>query len=98
MVSGKAVIECPFCHKIGVVAFHKPSYLQAHTSRISAGAKTKYVRMPESYSIQSDCPHCGAKQKDIQAVFDGKYKKKLSHKERIKLWKKRGLPLTLKSN
>ena len=96
MVSGKAEIECPFCHKIGVIAFHKPSYLQAHTSRISAGAKTKYVRIPESYFIQSDCPNCGAKKKDIQDYYEGKYRRKLSHEERLKLWKKRGLPLVLR--
>lgn len=95
MISGKARIECPFCHKVEVVAFHKPSYLQAHTSRISAGAKTKYVRMPESYFVQSDCPNCGATKKDIQDYYDGKYKKKMTHEERLEMLKKRGLPLVL---
>jgi len=93
----KTIIMCPFCSKEGVTAFHKPSYLQAHTSRISAGAKTTYSRVPDKYLIQSDCPHCGAKQKDIQDWFDGKYKKKLSHEERIEHLKKMGLPLVLKS-
>lgn len=79
MITGKAEVKCPFCNKSGIVAFHKLSFLQAHTSRISAGAKTKYVRMPESYFVQSDCPNCGAKKKDIQATFDGTYKKKMSH-------------------
>lgn len=97
MISGRALIECPFCHKVGVVAFHKPSFLQAHTSRISAGAKTTYTRIPETYFVQSDCPNCKAKKKDIQAVFDGTYKRKMSHKERLELWKKRGLPLVLES-
>ncbi|MFH1934304.1 MAG: hypothetical protein ABIN18_22370 [Pseudomonadota bacterium] len=51
----------------------------------------------ESYHIQSDCPDCGAKKKDIQAYYDGSYRKKISHEERIAMYKKRGLPLVLGS-
>ncbi|MEM5871398.1 MAG: hypothetical protein QW051_00830, partial [Candidatus Aenigmatarchaeota archaeon] len=83
MPANEVIIACPFCGKEGVSAFYKPSYLQARTSRISSGAKTKYYRVPETYIIESDCPHCGAKKKGIQDFFDGKYKKKISHEERI---------------
>ena len=37
----------------------------------------------------------GYEKKDIQDYYDGKYKKKLSHEERLKLWKKRGLSLVI---
>jgi len=90
---GETKLECPFCQKGKVKTFHKEGYLQAKTSRISAGAKTLHYRVSDRYEILEDCPNCGAKKKDIQDYYDGKYKKRLSHEERIKLWKKRGLPL-----
>ena len=92
--SGKSIVECPFCHKVGVVAFHKPSFLQGRVSRISAGAKTTYTRVDEKYFIQGDCPNCGAKKKDIQKWYDGQYEgeKKVSHQERIRRIKEAGLP------
>jgi hypothetical protein len=41
----------------------------------------------------ADCPHCGSKNKDIQAWYDGQYEeKKLSHEERVKRIKDAGLP------
>ncbi len=93
---GKAIVECPFCHKICVIAFHKPSFLQGKTTRISAGAKTVYKRIDEKYFIQGDCPNCGAKEKDIQKWYDGEgEKKKLTkgdHKKIIERFKKQGLP------
>jgi len=67
-----------------VTAFHKPSFLQAKVSRISAGAKTTYSRVDEKYFIQGDCPNCGAKQKDIQKWYDGKGEKKKITKEDYK--------------
>ena len=39
-ITGKATVECPFGRKVAVAAFHRPSFKQAKTSRISAGAKT----------------------------------------------------------
>lgn len=91
--SGKATVECPFCHKMGVAAFHKPSFAQGKVSRISAGAKTTFTRVDEKYFVQGDCPNCGAKNKDIQAWYDGQYEgKKLSHEERIKRMKESGMP------
>ena len=71
--------------------------MQAKTSRISAGAKVTRHVVPDHYEILENCPGCGAKKKDIQAYYDGKYKKKISHEERLRLWKKRGLPLVLGS-
>ena len=93
MVSGHADFECPFCHKRTVKAFHKPSYLEHRTSRISAGSKTKYFRVPESYDIVSGCSNCGKTQKEITDFWEGK--EKLSHEERIEGLKKRGLPLRI---
>lgn len=95
MVSGHADFECPFCHKRAVKAFHKPSYLEHRTSRISAGSKTKYFRVPESYEIVSGCSNCGKSQKEIIDFLEGK--EKLSHEERIEKLKKRGLPLRIET-
>jgi hypothetical protein len=69
MASGRAEVACPFCKKVGVKAFHKPSYLEQRTSHISAGRKTQYCRVPESYDVVSACLHCGKSRKDIEQVF-----------------------------
>lgn len=97
--SGKAIVECPFCHKVGVMAFHKPSYSEASTSRISNKSATTYRRVDEKYFIQGDCPKCGKSQKDIQKWYDGEYakEKELSHKERLKRLKEAGLPTKIVS-
>jgi len=87
------VIECPFCHRNTIKAFYKPSFLQAKTSRISAGTKTVYYRAPETYEIKSGCSNCGRALKEVKEAYEGE--KKLSHEERIKLWKKSGLPLVI---
>lgn len=97
MITGKALVRCPFCEKICIVAFYQPPHREPSSSRISGKSVTKQIMKYESYHIQSDCPYCGAKKKDIQDYYDGKYKKKISHEERLKLWKKRGLPLVLKT-
>ena len=97
MVSGRAFIKCPFCGKISVPVFYKPSYLQAKVSRISAGSKVTYYRVPESYEIQGGCTNCGKSKKEIQDYYDGKPLKKESHEEKIKRLKKAGLPLVIET-
>lgn len=92
---GEKELECPFCKKGKVKTFYKEGYMQARTSRISGRQATRSHQRPEAHEILEDCPSCGAKKKDIQDYYDGKYKKKISHEERVKLWKKRGLPLVL---
>lgn len=87
---GEFELECPFCGKAKVKVFHKEDYMQARTSRISAGAKMKRYAIPDYYEVPEDCPRCGANKKDIQASIEGKYKKRLSHEERIEMLKKRG--------
>jgi len=95
VVEMEKIIECPFCHRNTIKAFYKPSFLQAKTSRISAGAKTQYYRVPETYEIRSGCPSCGKRLEEVREAYEGR--KRLSHEERLKLWKKRGLPLVLGS-
>ena len=92
MVTGHAVIECPFCKKLGVKAFHKPSYLEHKTSRISAGAKTKYYRVPETYIIMSGCPHCGKSEKEIKRAFETGMTREVTHEERLRRLREAGLP------
>ena len=98
-ISGKSVVECPFCHKVGVAAFHKPSFGQGKVSRISNKSATTYSRVDEKYFIQGDCPDCGAKEKDIQKWYDGQGEKEEvteeEHKKRIKRLKESGLPTRL---
>lgn len=90
---GEMELECPFCHKGKVKTFHKEGYLQAKTSRISAGAKTKYYKAPDIYEVLEDCPNCGRKKKEIQKAFDGEIStKQMSHEERIRKMKAAGLP------
>ncbi|MFW6159910.1 MAG: hypothetical protein ACOC57_02060 [Acidobacteriota bacterium] len=63
--------------------------MQARTSRISGRQAARSNQRPETNEILEDCLSCGAKKKDIQDYSDGKYKKKIKHEERIKLWIKR---------
>ena len=93
----KKEIECPFCSVGKIKTFYKEGYLQSQTTRIAGRKSTKSFHKSETYEIVDDCPNCGAKRKDIQAFFNGKYKKKVSNEERIEMLKKRGLPLVLDS-
>ena len=92
---GEKELECPFCRKGKVKTFYKEGYMQARTSRISGRQETRSHQIPETHDVLGDCPHCGARKRDIQDYYEGKYKKKISHEERLKLWKKKGLPLLL---
>jgi hypothetical protein len=94
---GEKELECPFCSIGKIKTFYKEGYKQAHTSRISGRKATRSFQRPETYEVLEDCPNCGAKRNDIQAFFDGKYQKKISHEERMERFKKRGLPLVLGS-
>ena len=90
---GETEIECPFCKKAKVRMFHKEGYYQAKVSRISAGAKTTYHWVPDTYEVLEDCPNCGKSKKEIQKALEGEIStKKLSHEERIKRIKESGLP------
>ena len=93
---GEMELECPFCRKGKVKTFHKEGYIQAKTSRISAGAKIKYYKTPDMYEVLEDCPNCGRKKKEIQKAMDGEIStKQMSHEERLKRFKDAGLPLVI---
>ena len=91
----EVLIDCPFCGKKVIKALHFGSYLQAHVSRISSGAKTTYSRVPDKHKILSDCPECGKSKKDITDRLEGKTQR--SHEERIERLRQRGLPLVIES-
>lgn len=95
--TGKATVECPFCGKMGVSAFVKPSYLQGKTSRISGGSKTTYHRVPPSTEYQGSCPHCGKSAKEMQKAHETGITKRMSHEERLKRIKEAGLPTVIES-
>jgi endogenous inhibitor of DNA gyrase (YacG/DUF329 family) len=89
---GETILECPFCQKGKVRVFHKGGYLQPKVSRISAGAKVKYYRMPDTYQVLEDCPECGKSMKEIQKAFETGETEQISHDERLKRIKEAGLP------
>ena len=84
-------LQCPFCRKGKVAVNFKEGFIQASASSISAGKKYSYHKKPEVWEILEDCPECGAKKKDIQAMYDGK-KKPETKEERKKRLEDSGLP------
>lgn len=90
--SGHTLVECPFCKKHVVAAFRRPRHRQGHTSRISAGAKVTFRSVDEKVYVQGDCPNCGAKNQDIQKVYDGKAKKAVDHAAVVARLRAAGLP------
>lgn len=88
----ETLLECPFCHKGKVRVFHKEGYLQPRVSRISAGAKVRYYRVPDTYRVLEDCPECGRKRKDIQRAFETGVSKEVSHEGRLRRLKEAGVP------
>ena len=93
--NGEKELECPFCSVGKIKTFYEEGYRQAHTSRISGRQATRNFQRPETHEVLEDYPNCGAKRKDVEAFFDGKYTKKVSKEERMERLKKRGLPLVL---
>ena len=88
---GETEVECPFCRGARIKLFHKEGYMQAKTSRISAGAKQTLHRVPDTYEVLEDCPACGKTRKEIEDVLEGRTSL-ASHDERLKRLKRSGLP------
>lgn len=82
--SGQCKIKCPFCGEHVVTAFHKPSFLQASRTSISAGVKYTYQRKEEIYEVCGGCPNCGKSEKEIQNKIDGVEEKKITKEEHMK--------------
>jgi len=96
--SGDRTIECPFCGKTTVKAFRRPSRLEHKVTHISAGSKTVYYRVPESYDILSSCSACGKSKKEIERAFKTGITKEISHEERLKRLRESGLPTKITSS
>ncbi|MEW6664110.1 MAG: hypothetical protein AB1512_02670 [Thermodesulfobacteriota bacterium] len=88
----ETVLECPFCHKGKVRVFHKEGYLQPRVSRISAGRKVKYYRIPDTYQVLEGCPICKRGKKDIELELEGKYADRAKAKRRLEQLKAQGIP------
>lgn len=97
VTSSHGVIRCSFCNKMTIKAFHKPSHLEPKTTHISAGSKTTYHRVLESYDVLSGCSACGKSRKEVQKAFDTGVIRELSHEERLKMLRKAGLPTRIVS-
>ena len=88
-------IECPFCRKGKVKTIHKESFMQSETTRIAGRRCTRSFSRPETYEVIEDCPNCGKTRKEIQKALNTGKIKVLTHKERLEMLKKRGLPLVI---
>jgi len=85
-------MECPFCEKGKIRVYCQEGYLQAKTSRISAGAKQTYHRVGEKHIVRDDCPACGKSKQEIQDVLEGKEKKEVDPNKFLERMKQAGLP------
>lgn len=86
------IIECPFCEKESVKVLHQPFVSRKNMSKSRFGSGGP-VFTKEKTEILSGCSECGKTQKEIVDEMNGK--KKMSHEERIAMFKKRGLPLVI---
>ena len=91
-MSENVLSECPFCRDMGAKAFHKPSYLEHKTSRLSEANKTTYYWVPGSYDVVSGCPHCGKSAKETERVFETGVTKELIHEDGLRRLREAGLP------
>jgi len=90
-------VRCPYCNKADINIKNTSGYVSYRVSRISAGSKrTPYIHDPK-IEVLDNCPNCGKTKREIKDALE-KGKKAMSHSERLKLWKKRGLPLKVKSS
>lgn len=90
-------IECPFCGKGRIRMYHQEGYLQARTSRISAGAKQTFHKVHDKYIVQNKCSNCGKSAKEIERALETGRTKELSHEDRLKRLKEAGMPTRVES-
>lgn len=75
---------------------YREGYVQAKASSISAGKKyTRHVVDDKIENVKNDCPVCGKSAKEIKKAFEKGIAKVLTHKQRLEMLKKRGLPLVI---
>jgi hypothetical protein len=86
------ILECPFCGKQTINAIYIPSMAEAHTTRTSAGAKTKFYQTKEKYEIQSGCSNCGKSQKEVENALKEGESDVDKEKRILERLKKQGFP------
>lgn len=95
--SGHERIKSPFCHKLTIKVFHRPSRLEHKRTHISAGSKIRYYRVLESYEILIGCSNCGKSKKEVTKAFEEGIKGEITHEERIRRLKEAGLSLQIET-
>ena len=96
LIVEKETIKCPFCGKGDIELTRTSEYYSINYARAFGKIKRIPVVHPERVDIHNECLICKKSKKEIkEALIKGK--KPLSHEERLKLWKKRGLLLVLGS-
>lgn len=91
----KETIKCPFCGKGDIEITKTSEYYTTSYARAFGKVKGIPVVHPERIEIHNKCPNCGKSKKDLKEVIERGKTKVLSHKERIAMLKKRGLPLVI---
>ncbi len=88
-------IKCPFCLKGKIIVTTIPEHYSTHAARAFGKVKRIPVRHNEKVNVHSKCPNCGKSKNEIKEVIKKGKTKVLTHKERIAMLKKRGLPLVI---
>ena len=67
----KTEIKCPFCNKGEIICLYTPSFWQEKRSITATfGSRRQLKKSKEKYEVQSDCPKCGKKAKEIQKILN----------------------------
>lgn len=90
------VIKCPFCKKGNIDVTRTSEYYSYHSARAFGKVKRIPVHHSERFEVNNNCPNCRKKGGEIKEFLE-KGRKPLTHSERLEIFKKRGLPLVIKS-
>lgn len=88
-------IKCPFCLEGKILVTIIPEHYSTHAARAFGRVKRIPVHHSEKVIVNNKCPNCGKSKNEIKEVIERGKTKVLSHKERIAMLKKRGLPLVI---
>ena len=89
-------IKCPFCEKEEIDITIISEHMSVHTSRAAGRRARILIYHAEGIEIHNKCPNCYKSKKEIKEYLE-KGKKPITHKERLEMLKRRGLPLVLES-
>jgi len=92
----KEILKCPFCGKGEIEITKTSEYYTTKYARAFGKIKRIPLLHPEKIRVHNACPVCKKSKNEIKEAIK-KGKKPITHEDRLRLWKKRGLPLVLGS-